>query len=323
MYDKFVTEILVSLRGEKDRMAISKMLGYTYNQYFKYEAGYKKLSLKEFLDICKISKKVNIEKIFKESLMVPIDSLSADEVISKYIEVWGDLSSDQLKDNLGISASKWWRIKNGKTSIYLIDFLKLINNTSGALEKFLSNFIHNSILNTYFSKTINPADVMPLIGKNPHCAVIMNAIFHIDYLSANHSKRLEVLKNITKFSYTELDKAISDLFEKNICYMDEDGFIKPRYYKAEARNSDLLHSRKLQIYVLKELLKETECEDLVASSTRLRTALKIALVSADTKAKIIEEMRQSYRKICDMIEHENNTPYQELIFYQSSLRNND
>jgi hypothetical protein len=320
VYENIVKHILISLRGKQDRLALSKKLGYSYNQYSKFEGGYKKVYLPDFIKICELNENIDLLFICNKVLNLNLVEVTSDSILDAYTDVWGSPSSYILSNNLEMSDSKWWRIKNGKSPISLIDFFKLVNTTSVGLVNFLKYFLAENIINEVFKDKLNPSDVMPLLGKNPECALIMNAIFHNDYVASSITKRMAVLKSITKLTDDKLDETVSNLLEKNVCYVDELGFLKANYYKAEGRDSDLKDSRLLQRYVLEKILEENNNPDLVESAQRLRSGYKIICVSKQTKMDIRKALQENYLKICELIEHESGeTDYEELLIYSQCL----
>ena len=53
-YENLKYKLLHAVRGEHSQMSLSKSLGYTFNQYHKWETGLKTINLEEFFELCKI-----------------------------------------------------------------------------------------------------------------------------------------------------------------------------------------------------------------------------------------------------------------------------
>ena len=218
MHDQIVTEVLVAMRGNKDRMAISKELGFSYNQYFKFEARYKILRLEDFIQICELKSQFNIRETLENVFEIKLYGLTQNEIINGICRVWGVPTERVLKEELGISTSKWWRIKNGKSSLSFVDFLRFIDVQAGKLNSFLNFFLDKATLDRMFKGKVDTEAALLFLKKNPETSLITTGINLKDYIDAKDDQNLIVLQKLTKIPSDKVEYYIEMLIQKNVIY---------------------------------------------------------------------------------------------------------
>jgi len=317
MNELIIGDILKNLRGSKDCMSASKILGHSYNQYFKLEAGYKVLRVEDFVKICELFSPHDLKTVFRDALDINIDKLTQENIISAYCIKWGQPTDYVLKNEMKMTTSKWWRIKNNKSALSFYDFLKLIDATSGKVIEFLHYFITDqNVKDKLFDKECN-ITALNFLEKYPEAALIMTGVYIQKYIDAPLLKKMDILQKITGLDDEKFEYLITHLISKGICYTDTDGNIKTTAYKKEIRNPDASVSRSL-FHFITDRQKE-DLPSLGKENSILKCNMKIISISEKGKAKIIEEIKNCYYRINEIAENEEIDQRDRLMLYQQAF----
>lgn len=303
MHDQIVTEVLVAMRGNRDRMSISKELGFSYNQYFKFEARYKILRLEDFIQICGLKNQLCIKKTLEDVFEMELYGLSQNEIINGICRVWGVPTERVLKDELDISTSKWWRIKNGKSSLSFVDFLRFVDVQTGKLNTFLNLFLDKSTLERMFKGKVDAEDALLFLKNNPETSLITTGIILKDYIEAKDENKLAVLQKLTKIPKDRFEFYLETLLQKNICYY-EGSTLKARTFRTEVRETELEVGKSIYNYTLEAMQDYLQGKDFDEHPQFLNWATKIAPVSKTAKEDIRAIISRSYQEICEVIEND-------------------
>lgn len=311
------TQVLVSLRGDLDCLKMSHFLGYKFNQYFKFEAGYKRFMLSDFLEVCRMTKKVNTKKLFKEVLDMDIDSPAYKTVIEQFCNVWGKPSTFVLEKKIGISKSKWWRVVSGKSDLTLIEFLKIIDVMTCKLDQFLEMTIDQKRFNLRQDE-VSP--ILSFLKQYPESSLILTGIHLSEYLEANPSERLEVLSKITSINKNHLDELIPKMIAEGICFYNDDGIIKDSTYKIEFRKESSGVGKMLYSYISDKTKNAyLESKNIEDDKKAIFCTYKVAPVSKKSKEKIKAEITNAYKKICEIIESEDSLAAEDIVVLNQAI----
>jgi hypothetical protein len=299
LFQQIGTEILIQLRGARNRADFSKHLGYTPNQYFKLESGYKHLRLNELIQVLESDEKIDFKGALNNGLDLKVNEIKQEEIIQSLVHKWGRPSSYVLENELQMSPSKWWRIRSGKVSVTFSDFLKLIDALTPRLFEFLTYFLKKNQLDQLREKKYDPFSLMSLYQKYPEAALITTGVYVEKYISAPISEKNQSLEEITKLSPTKLNFLIELLITHGHCYHEE-GHLKVKAYKTEMRSQEIEAGKALFQYIQNKIT-----QDITQSSSKRDDqyfCYKIAPVSSATKKEIMKEMNQCYLRVCELIE---------------------
>lgn len=71
-YEMLTMKVIKTLRGSCTQLELSKMLGYSYNQYTKFESGLKVFRISDFFKVCEVLKRP-LRPVFLELLGLEIE----------------------------------------------------------------------------------------------------------------------------------------------------------------------------------------------------------------------------------------------------------
>ena len=303
-----LTPILVKeLRGERDYKTISEELGVSYGQFFKIENGYSKLKYDEFIKICKTVPRINLKLIFKESLCLDLEEFSQDELIERFCNVWGEPSLYVLKEILGFTTSKWWRIKSGKSRLSFDDFIRLVSSCGCSSHKFLLNFLPENKLAQYTRKNNdfyeNELKIMTIF---PEACQITAAIGDESYVCAKIDNKTDVLRNISKLSIDKFNYLLKVLVQNRVIYLNQQtGLYEKHQMKVFLKqdNEDTYEAFKsLSKHFMK---KQSQILETEHDKNRIKFNFGATTVSNDAFENIKEEMIKCFHAINSIIENDN------------------
>jgi hypothetical protein len=318
MFDKLTREVLISLRGNDNRKNISNKMGFSYNQYFKFEAGYKKLKFEDFVNLCEVVGDINLIAIFRESLDLNLSDLSQIHFLENFCDFWGVPSGYVLEKELNISSSKWWRLKNGKTSMTFVDLLKLIDVMSGRLLNFLEALIGKSKVDQLFENNYNAHQALTFLKNYPESSLITTGVYTDVYLLATSSQRMKVLQELTKIPEDRFDSLVEMMLAKKICY-EENGLLKATTFMTELRSLEVNVGRSLFNYILIQMQKENAQMDVDSKNRKIRCNYKVTSVSKTTKQEVLDEMEECYKRINEILQADCGQERDEIILFQQAI----
>ena len=144
MFDQNIYKLLKLLRGETTQKQMACELGLKSNAYYKWEAGYKKITLKEFIDILSL-KGINFYQLVKDNFNIKdIGQLQNDTV--HILENHFPYQTSKFLDESHYSESKWWRLKNHKKDLLLKDFFIILDTRSKLLYRLYEALNFNEFL---------------------------------------------------------------------------------------------------------------------------------------------------------------------------------
>lgn len=318
MYEKITNKVLVQLRGKEDRLGFSKKLGYSYNQYFKFEAGYKKFKLCDFIKTLAVVPSIDSLKLFNSILELNITNVDQESILNSFCNVWGNPSNYVIEQELGMSISKWWRIKNGKSTMDFSDFLLLLDVMTGRLLPFLEEILSEAIIEELVLGKGSVHQAYLFLQKYPESALITTGLYNSSYMSADPQNALANLQKLTGIPKDKFDFLLEQMLNKNILYYEE-GFLKSTAYKIELKSLELEVGKSLLNFILGEVKKENDRPVEEALGKGIRSTYKIASVTPKTKELIIEELKMAYKNISSLITNDPVLGRSELILLEQAV----
>lgn len=319
MYDRINQALLESLSHKQDKAVLSEKMGYSYNQFFKLEAGYKKFKLSDFVKLCQIRGDIDLVNIFNKSFDIQISDFDQQEILENICDAWGAPSHYLIENELEISTSKWWRLKNGKSSINLDDFFRLIDALSGRLVEFLKFFLSAEKISELFQHQNTAHQILMFLQKYPQSSLITTGLYTEVYLHSEPAQRLNALCELTGLNKDEFDFLVTSMLSKGILY-EEDGILKGTIYKTELKSQEIEVGKSVLDYMLTNIQKENLLVNTEKGiEKKLCCTYKIASVSQETKLAAIEEMKKCYRKVSELIESDNNSHRDQLIMFEQAI----
>lgn len=315
MYDELVGLFLKRIRGEHDCMSMSKKMGYSYNQYFKLENGYKKLTFDDFIKVCNLKEDYDLEDIFKSELNIKPESLTQKDIVNSYCDVWGDPSRVILTREMKFSTSKWWRIKNNKTKLFFSDFLNLLDNTGGDVFSFLSQFLGTkNIGDGKYDKSFHDNE-NEFLCENPDAAFIMVALSTKEYLESSSNNDLDIIQKISQVDKERFLFLFHRLMEIGIIEFDKNlKKYRRTKFKTETR-TDKTYETSKQLF-LHCVSRQAEYLKDEHDQKRVCFGMKVMPVSPNAYEQIKSQLLDCYSNISNIIENDSDEADREMAFFQ-------
>lgn len=140
-YLQLTKEILLGLRSDKSQVELSQLLGYSFNQVGKWEAG---VTLFHWDDFIQMSEAVNIpwRKHFSEVFVFnnnqTLENKNAFEILRQF---FGHASMNEVAQHMHKSKSTISRLKNDQVKADFADILKLMDQRPFVLSSWVSRFL--------------------------------------------------------------------------------------------------------------------------------------------------------------------------------------
>jgi len=90
-YSQIAQEILTRIRGSRSQIEVSRLLGFRYNQYHKWESGHRQIKWDQFIQVCKTFQ-IQIHEALRRLLLFvekDFESANASEVLSQLLKIHG------------------------------------------------------------------------------------------------------------------------------------------------------------------------------------------------------------------------------------------
>jgi hypothetical protein len=315
MHELIVYKILNKIRNGRDHNTMSKLMGFSYNQYFKFEAGYKILRLEDFCNLCQTMTPFNLKYALEKSLSISLDSLDQVQIFSSIGEVWGSPPESVIKEYLNFSTSKWWRIQNGKSPIALFDLLKYIDVTTGKLNHFLENFLNTREITNLMNTSCDYEMAMEKLKEFPQITLITACLYTRDYQEAPVAEKESTLKSLCKIPSPLFENLIEIIIKYKIC-VEYDGKLEVHNFKPEFRG--ISDDRSKSFYRYSQDLINQKLEHSLDKKLD-RMTYKIAPISEEAKHLIQQELRESYQRISQIIEDEPVSKKSDLMVFSQGM----
>lgn len=126
-FDWVATEMVKAVRGKRSQNQLNRKLGFSVNQLYRWESGYRKITWKNFVQICSLSR-VSIGEILKVEIGFFGDEREIKDLI---LHLKGQHSLTAFSKLVNLPNTKIRNWAQGRGQVNLSDVLKMIEGSLG------------------------------------------------------------------------------------------------------------------------------------------------------------------------------------------------
>ena len=317
-YELLSYKVIQALRGDRTQNEMSKLLGFSYNQYAKYESGQKIFRVSEFFNALEVLE-LDFSRFLKDFLGVEYKRGVREENFSKVltkniIEHLLPLSETKIMSLLEVSKSRAWRLKNGSSELTFHEFLKLIDLEADSLFSFLSLFFSAEEIHGIGVPESKSYDLFDLYQKYPQSFYILCMCYLDSVVELPLSDQREKLKSLTKLD--------DDLFEELFDFLLDNDFLisngshyEANSFKYEIGDGDRSKKVKNQIWfiVLQKYIEKFSKNPIPDDLNKGN--FKVAPMSEGGIKKVNDILTKTYQEITKVIDEDLKEPKKELLYF--------
>lgn len=324
MEQDLTPRLIKELRGDRDYKSISEEVGISYGQFFKLENGYSKLKFEEFIKICQTVKSLDLKKIFKNIMCLELEEFTQAEFMERYCSSWGEPSKYVLKEKLGFTPSKWWRLKTGQSRLTFDDFIKLITSCGCDAYGFLSHFLPEDVISLYTKKENDFFEnEMRIMAAFPEACQITTIIGDNSYVNADVDNKTDLLRSLSKLDHDKFNFLLNILVKNNVLYLNkENGLYEKHQMKIylKDQNIDTYETMK-SISKFAMNSQERVMSDPEHDRDRIKFAFGVSTLTREAFNEIRQEIIDSFHRINTILENDNlkDNPQMELAIFQMGI----
>jgi transcriptional regulator with XRE-family HTH domain len=142
-YLQLTSHLLKEFRGPRTQKQMSRVFGYPYNQYGKWESNQRKIRWREFAKLCQISN-IQLERTLAHSLKFALrvfDPNSASEIIHQFLLIQGMEDRNVIARRLRIQSGALDRLLSGSVDPSLERVFQIMDLFPGFLDLFLKRLL--------------------------------------------------------------------------------------------------------------------------------------------------------------------------------------
>ncbi len=287
-YKKIAQTLIKEIRGASSQNMINKSLGFSYNQYTKWENGRVNISWMQFVKLCRVLK-IDLLDIMQATYPYPYKTMSSKLVISSLL---GTTKTHDFASKHNISRFRLARWLNEQNEPSLHDILEIMDlSISHRLNRFLTNFTSDPE-RTQFSTVLQKEE---LEHSNPICSLAIDCLSVKEYTDQpNHIEGFLAKK--LGISLDEELRLIEFMISNDMIKRENQKLVTPTRYIESSRPTniedqlDFFHSRSKKYFV-----KNTERTDLNL------LALGTASINSNTLKKIRNILFKAQEDLCNAI----------------------
>lgn len=300
---------LISLRADKSQSWMSQRLGYTYNQYGKWESGFKKLNWSDFVEICvlrKVKLYPEIIRIYNISLgnkmllggyllTAILDSFFAGDIkeFAKFLKASESTLKRWLQKKQDVPVEKVFQALSYRPQLFLLFLYTL--QVIKIPEKFEKKL--NMYLEIYSTESLFPyiSGIHAFINTKAY----QSAKNHSD---ANIASQLgltvlQVKQGMELLLKNQAIKLVNKKYKLNLAGVEQKGI----------PNSDLIRSIRYWNYKTLCYL-EKKAKNEISSSIRNLSGYRVVALSKDLSDKVAGKLTETYSDIARMILEDESEP---------------
>jgi transcriptional regulator with XRE-family HTH domain len=156
-YPQIAQEILKRIRGSRTQIETSRILGFHYNQYHKWESGDRQIKWDQFIMVCEAFQ-VQIEGTLRYMLLYILkkfDPANAPDILSQFLKISGRNDLDVLARRLHTHQSSIRRWLNGSVMPDLGTVLQFFDLEKDFLDAFIRRIFEVAPGEATYSKSAN------------------------------------------------------------------------------------------------------------------------------------------------------------------------
>lgn len=201
-------QLLHCLRGDEKQEDVSRRLGFRFNQYGKWESGFKQMKWKEFLFVCARFER-DIKTALRDlGLASDGQSLSAKLIVRALLKKNGLDLNQESAEKLGIGKTLLKRLVKGDAEPSLEFIFKLFDFTPGYLAFFTTRILDGEELEIFAKEIKELRAVDSLLAENPQLVILIGAL-HLKQNQQNSPLFIEALSKSMGSSVKECEKYLS------------------------------------------------------------------------------------------------------------------
>jgi transcriptional regulator with XRE-family HTH domain len=199
-YEKISRSLFKSLRGDLTQKEISQKLGYSFNQWHKFESGQKIIMWSDFYSVVK---KINIP-IDQTLRIITAQDFKGKDVGGRVVQfIWakfGEIGEDPVFEYLKMSPSKWRRIMNCEQDVELSIVLNILGDFSALMPFFLESVCKDNMDFEISDIVKKSKEIVKFEAKNPFLCVIEGILVSKEYrnLSRHSDEHLAQMIGVSK-----------------------------------------------------------------------------------------------------------------------------
>ncbi len=296
MYKQNIFKLLKLLRGDYTQKEMAINLGIKSNAYYKWEAGYKNILLREFVEILNFLN-IDFYQLIKDSFLInQIGNLQNDTIL--IIEKHFPYDLTTFLNETGFSDSKWWRLKNQKKDILLVDFFKVLDIRSKLLYRFYHqlNFKNYHAIDSTLASSEKIKRFRHYLNKLHYFAHFTATIYLSEVREApSEEEKIKKISTKLQIETSEITKLIKKLIKDEILIKKND-----QYEFIVFENTIPSQMRNMGVHLYEHIYKES-FPKLSSSENKARFFYRVAPISEEALLKIHDIQNKMSKEIYQII----------------------
>lgn len=182
-YEKIVKSLLRSIRGPRSQQEMSQIMGYDYNQWHKWESGQKLIKWMDFVKICNQFQLPLATVIHNVLGVTSLDIYDGGSVFEDVWRKFGNLSSTEMQEFLGISKAQLRRIVFGEQDFVLQILFKILGDFGSSLPYLVETLGGKNIDTHLANETSFIKKQVEIEGNHPWFCALEALLLHREYKS--------------------------------------------------------------------------------------------------------------------------------------------
>jgi len=169
-------QFLRQLRGNEKQEDVSRKLGFKFNQFGKWESGFKQIKWKEFLFLCSMYQR-DVKSVLRDlGLLSDGQNLSGKTVIKALLKKNG-LGVDGLgAERIGVKKAALIRRISGESEASVETIFRLLDLIPGFLAFFTMSLLKGHELHVFASEIKELRTIDTLLAETPQIAALIGAL---------------------------------------------------------------------------------------------------------------------------------------------------
>ncbi|MFK8138958.1 MAG: helix-turn-helix domain-containing protein [Bdellovibrionales bacterium] len=301
-YELIKYSLLKTIRGQRTQMEMSKLLGFGFNQYHKWETGAKSLSLFDFFDLCN-ALNLPIDEMLRILLLFDSESVPEESFFKAAYEKLGPKNKDELSDLLGINKSSLYRWISGNGIMDLAVFFLWIDQRT----QYLKDSIVCLVGLEKSEIILGSRDEDQLQRRHAYFKLpFMPAVqyfFDTTTYDKMEDKSIAEIANKTGLTIEEVSLSIAELLKMDIIRKDGDSYVN-QLSTTNLGNINMVESSRMAKYWNQKVLDRYSTPDGVPINTGEKSNMwtfRIIPVPDELEAEIKNRFSICFSEVFELI----------------------